>query len=137
MEFFCLVYVNQYQDFQEYMALEDKAQIAVEPFREQIVRTEEQMDEWGIRKTHENNGISRDQRARVLNTASTLAMFLSRRGVIAEQLQLNTTYSRAAQERMRTKEAEERERRSPESCSSKSSEKVSRARGKVDSYDST
>ena len=70
------------------------------------------MDLWDIRKSPENNYIPRDQRAlhnnraRVLNTTSTVAMFLSRGGVIAEQLQLNTTYSRAARERMRAREAE-------------------------------
>ena len=103
---------NQYQDFQEYIALEEKAQIAVEPFIEESVLTEEYMDELDIRKSPDNNNIPRDQRAlhnnraRVLNTAGTVAMFLSRRGVVAEQLQLNTTYSRAAQERMRAKEAD-------------------------------
>ena len=111
-QIFNQLFGNQYQDFQAYIALEEKAQIAADPFIELSVLTEEYMDELNIRKSPDDNNIPRDQRAlhnkraRVLNTAGTVAMFLSRRGVVVEQLQLHTIYSRAAHERIRAKDAE-------------------------------
>ena len=101
---------NQYQDFQEYITLKEKSQVAVEPFRDQSVLTEEQMDIWDIRKPQRIK-VFPEIRGRCItiehvSSILRVAMFLSRRGVIAEQLQLNTTYSRTTQERMRARKAE-------------------------------